>query len=585
MVLATSLVVSASSEPITHTYLISNDGEYVFEVVIPPTSSGMIIYKPIIAMYDSKNALCGLNILDEMHVTNQYKATSFRIEVTPSKTPKTIKLMLWSSNIYEELTPLTQYELVSDTLCNQDFGTIANLQLTKIKSKQYTYEAIFKSSANATYTPIFRMYDASGNICGFYKGEAITLTAGKRELKEFTITSTSTPANIYFTLEKGTEISQFSELPTAVSTQKFGMIMSADSSKGVKIYATDGSYQYYQFADNFVLSYGNTLVTNKQTAYNHLNTLRLKSYNRYADDYKNATDKNYVWSPTYDWLLFFSDSDRYGSIIPNQYLPYMLSDEARMDYADFLNNYSKRMVTVSISPDGKINSMAFPGDSFFARITAGKKYNEVFYDKPNTTFSNKLPINSNAKILYLPTKKGATESDFKLLSPSELKDGNAYYIADYTTSTNEQIIILTYMLSDSEIASRNKETVKNINLALNGNGSTAPGIKSTMFDISINTQKPDINDQANALANTAMSYVAKGLEGALKDAELGYHITKDFISVKYSTEVDAAKQAIKELQEMDTKYKTTYFNNLKNELLDVVETSALNFLEDVFINN
>ena len=59
--------------------------------------------------------------------------------------------------------------------------------------------------------------------------------------------------------------------------------MDADSSKGVKLFATDGTYQYYDFADDFILSYGNTRITDKQSAYDYLNTLKLKSYKRKAD--------------------------------------------------------------------------------------------------------------------------------------------------------------------------------------------------------------------------------------------------------------------------------------------------------------
>ena len=66
------------------------------------------------------------------------------------------------------------------------------------------------------------------------------------------------------------------------------------------------------------------------------------------------------------------------------------------------------MVRVSISPDGKINAMSFPGDSFFVKLTAGSAYSEVFYDKPNSMFSNKLTVKPDAKILYLPTKKNAS---------------------------------------------------------------------------------------------------------------------------------------------------------------------------------
>ena len=140
------------------------------------------------------------------------------------------------------------------------------------------------------------------------------------------------------------------------------------------------------------------------------------------------------------------------------------------------------------------------------------------------------------------------------------------------------------MLSDQEVASHNTDTIKNINLALNGNGKTAPGIKNTLFDISISAQSPETNDRANLLANTAMDYVAKGLEGALADAEAGYCITKDYIKVKYTSEVNAAKNAIREIQSMDSLLGTSYFNNLENELLDTVETNALEFLRDTFIN-
>ena len=57
--------------------------------------------------------------------------------------------------------------------------------------------------------------------------------------------------------------------------------MDADSSKGVKLFATDGTYQYYDFADDFILSYGNTRITDKQSAYDYLNTLKLKSVSNF----------------------------------------------------------------------------------------------------------------------------------------------------------------------------------------------------------------------------------------------------------------------------------------------------------------
>ena len=261
-----------------------------------------------------------------------------------------------------------------------------------------------------------------------------------------------------------------------------------------------------------------------------------------------------------------------------------MDDSARLDYTDFLNNYSKRMVRISVSPDGKINAMSFPGDSFFAKLTAGNAYSEVFYDKPNSRFSNKLNVKTDAKILYLPTKKNASESDFKAFTPAELKDGNSYYVKEYTTSNNQQIILVTYMLSEQEIATLNDKTIKNISLALNGNGGTAPGIKNHMFSITLPNQSIENNDRANALANTAMDYVAAGLEGALSDAQNGYCITKDYIKTKYSSEISAAKEAIYELQDMDKQYKAAYYNELQNEISTVVEGNALVFLKEYFLD-
>lgn len=586
LALVFALPAMAEESPITHTYLTSTEGgEYVFESVITPpgTLSTFTEYNAIIAMYDSRNALCGLAIEENLIAQNGI-SNSFQISTTPEKKPEKIKLMIWSTE--NPLIPLYQYEWVPTTVCDKDFGTTAYIQLTNIKSRSYTFEAIFNSPVNATYTPVIRMYDTYGNICGFYEAPDITLSANKQESQTYTVYNITgaKPAKIYFTLRNGTDIGQLSTISPEVAVEKYGIIMEADPANGVKLYATDGTYNYYDFADNFILSYGNTVVTNKDTAYNYLNTLRLKSYNRTADLDTNGDNRNDSWKEHYNWLLFFNHEERYGQIIPSSYYPTVMDDSARLDYTDFLNNYSKRMVRISVSPDGKINAMSFPGDSFFAKLTAGNAYSEVFYDTPNSRFSNKLNVKTDAKILYLPTKKNASESDFKVFTPAELKDGNSYYVKEYTTSNNQQIILVTYMLSEQEIATLNDKAIKNISLALNGNGGTAPGIKNHMFSITLPNQSIENNDRANALANTAMDYVAAGLEGALSDAQNGYCITKDYIKTKYSSEISAAKEAIYELQDMDKQYKAAYYNELQNEISTVVEGNALVFLKEYFLD-
>ena len=596
LLLISSMAVFAENSPATHTYLtsVSDNGTYTFETIVTPTdATSALAYKnmyiPIVAMYDSKNALCGLAI-GKPSIIKTGTNGAFTLSITTQKTPNTIKTMLWSGN--GRPIPTSQFELVPNVVCDKEFGSLAQVNLINIKSRVYTFEAFLTSPTDASYSPVIRMYDASGNLCGYYKGENITLSAGKYQLKEFTVTSSATPAKICFTLRNGTDVAQFSTINPTLSTEKFGMIMGADSSKGVKIYSTDGVYQYYDFADNFILSYGNNIIPQKIAAYNYLNALRLKSYKRIADKDTDGDGKADNWNMNYDWLLFFDQDGndaRYSQIVrastnpSSKYYNY-LKDDYRYKYSDFLNNYGKRMVRVLISPEGKIVSMAFAGDSFFKKFTPGVAYSEVFYNKPVTTFSDKLVVKSNAKILYLPTKGDVTENDFKAFSASELKDGNSYHVKGYTTTKGEQVVLVTHMLSDQEVATLNTKTVKNINIALNGNGGTAVGIKNHAFNISINTQSSAINDKANKLANTAMSNVAKGLEGALKDAEAGYCITKDYISIKYSTEISAAKASINEIQAMDTQYNTSYYNNLKNELLDTVEANALEFLEDTFIN-
>ena len=580
-VLFSVLFVSAESTPITHTYLsqITDSGEYVFETVISPSST--IMCKPIIAMYDSRNALCGLTIGNNAYIQKS-AVKSLTIKVTPWKTPVKIKLMLWDSS--GSPVPKSQFEVVPTAVCDKNFGSIANISLTGIQSKNYTFETVLNSPVNASYTPVIRMYDASGNICGFKEFESISLAANKSYLKEFEVYSSVTPSRISFTLRNGTDVGQFTDVPVSVSPEKIGVIMDADSSKGVKLFATDGTYNYYDFSENFVLSYGNTVVSNKQTAYDYINGLRLKSYNRMADTDTDNDGKVDSWTPVYHWQLFFSNEERYGQIIPSAYYPIVLDDSCRLDYSDFLNNYAKRMVRVLVSPDGKITSMSLPGDNLFRKITAGKAYSEVFYDHENMTFSNELNINENAAIIYLPTKKTASESDFKALSIDGLNKGNLYHLKEYTTKSGKQIILITYMLSESEIASFNVNPIKHISTALNGNGSTAPGIKNHMFSISLTNQPITNNDKANKLANDAMAYVAKGLEGALNGANQGYALTKNYIRAKFANEIDAAKKSIKELQAIDTQYNASYYNELKNEISNVVEGNALAFLEEYFLN-
>ncbi len=566
LVLSSQLFVFAESAPATHTYLISDNGDYVFESVV--TMPQYSIYIPIVAMYDSRNALCGLTIGDYAFSEKAQQALS--ISVTPWNTPKTMKFMLWDAS--GAPIPVAQYEIIPTTVCNEPFGNIANIQLTRNQSGNYTFEAVFNSPASATYTPVIRMYDSSGKICGFKQFDNISLVANQAVLKDFTVYSNSAPARIAFTLKNGTEVSQYTNITPAVSTEKYGLIMQADSSTGVKLFGTDGTYKYYDFADNFILSYGNTIVTDKAAAYDYLGTLRHKSYNRYSDkDENNKYTKN--WTPNYDWLLFFVTSGndvRFIDVLPTSDTLYYLNKVGTNNanvykQGECLNNYEKRMARVLISPDGKITSMAFPDDNVYKKLSAGKTYHETFYDAQSKTFGSELVLENDAKIIYIPTKSGFTENDFTTLLPSAIESGT-YYIKEYTNIAGQQIVLVTHIVSSQEIAAQNTEVVDYINKTLYGNGTVS--LKNNMIGISSGGTQ-DTNDRANQLAETFRLNIVKCLEDALNNAE--HHIlSSGYIKSKYSTEISTAKSAFKELLKMDEAYGTSYENAIKNAIIDVV---------------
>jgi len=594
ILLLSTVFVSAEGAPLSHTYLasVSDSGEYTFETVIKTDSE--IKCKPILAMYDSRNALCGLTIGGTTRVqSGAYK--SLTIKVTPEKTPKKIKLMLWNTS--GNPVPVSQFESVPDTVCSSDFGSVANIHLSKIESLDYTFEAVLSSPVDATYTPVFRMYDSLGNICGYYTDESISLVAGEHTLKEFKVPATSAPAKIYFTLRNGTEVGQFTCVPTTVAVKKTGVIMdvgsSGDNLNKIKIFADDGTYQYYDFADKFVLSYKNTIIDNKQSACDYLNTLKLKSYKRYADLKINNKPLPDGWTTYYDWLLFFNntgDNARYSKAVPvSEKVYYLNSDDNIYGYSDYLNNYANRLVQITFSPDGKINSMVFPGDSLFKSVSAGSVLSEAYYNPTAKAFNDSLTVSDNTAILYLPTIEGLDESSFKVLPQSELKKSDYYYLKNFVLSGNKQIILLTYRYSDtvsaSELASYNTDIVQNIKTSLYGvNGTEAKptgGINGKSIALSGGSR--DINDQANAALSVALENLVSGLKTALESADEGYLISKKFVKTKCPSEISVARSKINLIEEFDSTYNTDYFNQLENGILELVPESALNFLYDYFI--
>lgn len=618
LVLFSCLFVSAESAPMTHTYLteITDAGEYVFEVVIPPSAElNKIRSRAVLAMYDSKNALCGLYVAaanDYIYCTSNdlYKpAKSKTIKVTPWNKPETIKLMLWGTNV-NKLAPNFQYELVSDAVCNENFGNIANINYTKTEDGNYTFETVFKSTVNATYTPVIKMYDASGKIVHYSRLKPISLVAGQPVLKELTVNSADSPARIIFTLESENGIEQYAEIPVTTSTEKYGVIMGADKENGIKLFATDGTYTYYDFADNFVLSYGNTVVNDKSVAYNYLNTLRLTSYNRYCDGYPD--ERTSTFTPQHDWLLFFNisgDNARYIEYIPTSGRYYFMNASANASgakdsniykYSHFLNNYSKRMVRVLISPDGKITSMALADDNLFKSVISGKALNNVFYDSNTQLINNSLSVKNDAAVIYLPTLSKSTESDFKATGTSWLNAYDDYILKSFTLPDNKQILLITYKFSDTltaqELANYNADVIKNINYTLYGVNGTqenpTSGINNAYISVSIppDTNNPNndyIINVANGEANKAVGIILKnvisGLKKALEGAENGALLNPAYIQTSCATEIRNAREQKNILDNFDANYGTDYFFRLLDKLGGVVPSEAQTFLTEYFL--
>lgn len=597
LMLVSSLYVSAENVPITHTYLVSNDGDYVFETIVSSPTHQM--YKPIVAMYDSKGALCGLTVEENLFAYGN-KHTPLTISVSPWKTPAKVKFMLWNTS--GEPVPATQFEDVPLAVCNEDFGSVANIKLTKVQSKQYTFETVFNSPATADYDVFIRMYDASGNVCGFYKGDSIPLVADKPVLRDITVNNVSSvPTKICFTLKNGADVVQFTSVDPTLSTEKFGFIMGYDEQNGVKLFTSDGTYENYKLADSFILSHGSNLVTDKTTAVNYINSLRFESYNRYAD--KDANGKyTRVWTPQYDWLLFFGENERYSKATPaSEKYYYMNHSDNICKYSEFLNNYAKRMTRVLITSDSKIASMAFADDTLYKSATSGQTMNGVYYNTNTKLLGETLQVKDDATIIYLPAISRADESYFKAVSPSWLNSYDDYKLKNYTLANGKQIILVTYKFSDTltteELASYNADVVKNINITLYGVGGTqekpTAGIynKTISVNITPSYDNPNrdyiintVNDEANKATKIILENVTKGLLKALDGAANGALLNKTYIKTVCADEIAIARENVNTLKDFDKNLGTDYYEvRLLNGIGNVVPNEALAFLEDYFL--
>jgi len=417
----------------------------------------------------------------------------------------------------------------------------------------YTFETVIKPSCTAECMPIIAMYDETGILCGLMYGETISIEQNVPLVKTFKVNSEVQPSSIKLMLWKAdgsfAPLCRFEQVPTEVYTENFGMITQANSSGTIQIFATDASHATYSVRDNVILSYKNTLVSDKTTALSYIDSLKF-----------NYTQGD---EPSYLWKIFKDGTD----------------DD---DLKQSLGNYTKRMIRFLTTDTNKIGLISFADDSLFNKLSSGAEYTEAFYNLPDKSFNDKFALNDGAKILYIPTKSSATENDYRLYSSDQLKNGNLYYAKSYTTSDGNQIILMTFMASDQELAAFNLKPITYINDALYGDD-YYDGIKDKTFNIALYGQLQENNDKANIAANTAMRYVSAGLQDALNYAGSGYAITKTLIKTKCEDDINTAKAQIDILQEMDSSLSSGYYEELKQKIANTVSGTALKFLETYFL--
>lgn len=444
-------------------------------------------------------------------------------------------------------------------------------------SNGYTFESVITPTVTAECMPIIAMYDSDGLLCGLMYGDTLSLTLGTPVIKTFTVSPDSAPSSIKLMLWKTdgsfAPLCRFEQVSTALYSEKYGMIVEASQDTGVKLYTSDASSAVtYDFADTFTLSYGSTVISDKTSAYNYINSLRLVSYT-----YKGK-------EPIEDWIIKFADG-----VLSDYDVRYKTSSGNNADlwtYADYLDNYSARMVRILVSNDNKIGSMAFADDNLFDKLSKGKAYSRAFYTQSEKSFNDSLDINDNTKILYFPARAYADISQFTRYAPSTLSNGNLYYLREFTTYSGEQIILVTHMFTDDELEAFNSNPVENINIALNGNGSNLNGISNDVVTITVTGQTTANNTKATTAANYALEEVAKGLEGALVGADNGYAITREYVKIKFKTHIDVAKEYYQTIKDLDASLDDSpYLNAFENEIVRIIGVKAAGFLKDYFLNN
>ncbi|MBQ2897763.1 MAG: hypothetical protein IJE46_05535 [Clostridia bacterium] len=446
-------------------------------------------------------------------------------------------------------------------------NSMTNTSLTST-ADGYTFECVITPSVTSECMPVIAAYDSTGVLCGLMYGDSIPLTEGVRTVETFKVDMADTPTSIKLMMWKTdgsfAPLCKFEQVSTALYSEKFGMITELNSSGGVQIFSTDGSYTTYTLNDNVVLSHGNTVVSGKTSATSHIDSLKFTYYTR-------------TGTLSSLWKIFKNERTCYKDTSGSTSQVYK--------YPDFLDNYTKRVIRFLSTSDGKISSIALADDTLFNKISSGDKLTAAFYTLSTRSFNDKITLNNDTKILYLPAKYGASESDYAVKSPSELKNGNYYHTKTYTTSGGSQIVLLTYMFTDADTGTFNTEPINYINITLNGNGSNVPGIKNYSFNIAISGQSDDNNDAACDAAALAMEYVAQGLQGALDATNSGYVITPEFVKIKFKNEISAAKQQINILKQMDENLKTKYYGELENLIPLAIGNEAANFLQDYFLGN
>lgn len=431
----------------------------------------------------------------------------------------------------------------------------------------YTFECVITPTITASCKPVIAMFDVNGALCGLMYGDNIALTSGQRTVKTFTASASSTPTEIKVMLWKTDEsyapLSRFEQVSTTLCTEKFGMITELNSSNGVQIFATDGSYNTYTLADDVILSHSKGIEAGKTAATNHIEALKLSYYTR-----------NKV--PTTLWKIFADERTCFKDTSG--------STASAYKYPDFLNNYTKRMVRFLATSDNLIVSMAFEDDKLFKILSSVKTLNEAFYTSSTRSFNDSLQITSNARILYIPAKVGSTESEYAVKAPTQIKEGNYYHAKVYTANGNN-IVLMTYMFTDAEIQLFNKKPLDNITIALNGDGKTINGIQNYVFNIALSGQTDLDNDTACDAADLAMEYVANGLSGALEAANNGYVITPEFVKIKFKDDIQKAKAQINIIKQLDSKLGLSpgYYSEFENVVPKAIGNSAMTFLKDYFL--